>query len=221
MRIKMFFIIVAFLIFHAPVSRAQLLDCSAVIDMGCTGGIYSGSTADGKSDVPKYSCSSWTETGKEVVFTVTPDLPGNIIATLISTPGDINVFILGSCNENDCLAWGPVAAVASGPPQTYYIVVDGYGGYSGTFTLQIYAQCSITATPTVMPTSTPTLTPTSILTPTPSSTSSLSPTPMLTATPSSTPFEVPMSASGSLVLLLTSIFMIATASRLRSSHQKT
>jgi hypothetical protein len=61
-----------------------------------------------------------------------------VTATIDDMSADLDVFILGSCDENDCLAHGDATAMTgcleSG---TYYIVVDGYNGAESGFTLSV------------------------------------------------------------------------------------
>ena len=51
---------------------------------------------------------------------------------------DLDIFFLGSCDENDCLAYGNTTftsdAMLAG---TYYIVVDGYSGDCGDYMLEV------------------------------------------------------------------------------------
>ncbi len=97
------------------------------------------------SSVSYYNCSGWTESGPEVVHKVTTTRTGDLRAELSNLGGvDLDVFILSDCTADSCLpgAFGDNAAVyPNAPPGTYYIVVDGYNGASGPYTLTASNPC--------------------------------------------------------------------------------
>lgn len=106
------------------------LDCANAVPLSC-GVTYSGSSSNATSSISTYGCNNWTEIGPERVHTFTPTENGEITATISNYSGDLDVYILGSCDPSDCL--GTVAsssatfsnAVAG---TTYYIVVDSDDG---------------------------------------------------------------------------------------------
>jgi len=109
-----------------PVSRA--LDCTNAIPINC-GDVVTGNTYTNPNVVEYYSCVGWQEAGGEVVYElVLPDPDCYIVtATLSNYTGDPDVFILGSCDENDCLAYGNLTATTNCiEAGTYYVVVDAY-----------------------------------------------------------------------------------------------
>lgn len=123
-----------------------VLDCANAIPL--TAGIsYNGDTTTGSSHVSSYNCSGWNESGPEVVHTITTTVQGDIIAFLENKTASLNVFILDTCNPNRCVAcdWD-TATYADAPPGTYYIVVDGYNGSSGSYTLTVIDPSSLSYT---------------------------------------------------------------------------
>jgi hypothetical protein len=100
-----------------------------------------------------------------------------------------------------CVDDTPGCGTANGPGQgsvitptvvageTYFIIVDGYNGESGTFDLTVIPPATPTPTPTATPTPTPTVTatPTATATATPTATVTVTRTPTPTATPTETP----------------------------------
>ncbi|MEW6062931.1 MAG: hypothetical protein AB1571_00980 [Nanoarchaeota archaeon] len=102
---------------------------------------YNGTTVGARSDVNNYNCESdRDETGPERVHKITIDSAKTIIASLdnfYST--DFDIFILSDCNKDKCIAFGgwDEAVYFSARPGTYYIVIDGYLGDSGNYTLTI------------------------------------------------------------------------------------
>ncbi|MCH2225927.1 MAG: hypothetical protein MK066_14250, partial [Crocinitomicaceae bacterium] len=120
-------------------TNSDSLDCSNAIALSC-GVVYSGIASTSISNVGTYGCNSWTETGPERVHTITPTSSGIITATISNFSGDLDVYILGSCDPLDCL--GTVSsssatfsnAVAG---QTYYIVVDSDDGSGSSYDILI------------------------------------------------------------------------------------
>jgi hypothetical protein len=99
---------------------------------------FNGNTSGGQSSFGSYSCIAWNESGPERVHTITLGSAGTLTATLSNlTGGDLDVFILSSCSSSSCLAFGDNAAVASVGPGTYYILVDGFNGAIGGYTLTV------------------------------------------------------------------------------------
>ncbi len=127
------------------------LDCISATTINC-GDTVSGNTTGGTNYATIYPCvETWPEFGPEDVYElVLTSNYSSITATLSDMVADLDVFILGGCDENSCVAFGDYSAVHIGapeiPPGTYYIVVDGFLGTSGTYTLAV--DCVPYATPT-------------------------------------------------------------------------
>jgi len=100
---------------------------------------YSSETNGGPpAYVSAYNCSPWNESGPEVIHQITTTKTGILRASLSNLEADLDVFILSSCEADACLAYGnTVAEFADAPPDTYYIVVDGYNGAQGGYTLTV------------------------------------------------------------------------------------
>jgi V8-like Glu-specific endopeptidase len=114
------------------------LNCLSPVTVYC-GTPYNGNTGAGNTNIAMYPvCVSWNESGPEVVHEVHVYNPGTLTATLANLSADLDVFILGSCDKTNCLSyadWDASYPVVT--PGTYYIVVDGYFGASGTYTLTV------------------------------------------------------------------------------------
>jgi CARDB/S-layer homology domain/Putative binding domain, N-terminal len=102
-----------------------------------SGQVFNGNTSGGQSSFGSYSCVGWSESGPERVHTITLGSSATITATLSDLLVDLDVFILSSCSPNSCLAFGDNSASANLGPGTYYILVDGYQGAVGTYTLTV------------------------------------------------------------------------------------
>lgn len=89
-----------------------------------------------------YNCSPWNETGPEYAFVFTAPSSSTVTATLSGLGSDLDIFVLqdqaGRCDSEACIAFGDLSATFSATAgQTYYLVVDGYFGAQGPFTLKV------------------------------------------------------------------------------------
>lgn len=120
----------------------NLLDCAEAISLTC-GELYSGEASVDSSSVFSYACNNWTETGPERVHVITPAGDGPLKAELSGFSGDLDVYILGSCDPSDCL--GTVSSNAAiyeeaQAGQSYFVVVDSDDGSGGAY--QLLVTCS-------------------------------------------------------------------------------
>ncbi|MCK4548223.1 MAG: hypothetical protein KAW17_12380 [Candidatus Eisenbacteria sp.] len=126
-----------------PGTRGDL-DCSNAIPIIC-GETVMGDNTGMPNNVETYSCVGWTESGGEVVYELTLPGPDDWEITVTTDFGwdpDLDVFLLGSCDEADCIDYGDTGFVTDCiPPGTYYIVVDGYGGDEGAYEMTV--ECMI------------------------------------------------------------------------------
>lgn len=109
-----------------------LLDCVGAVELSC-GDAVAGTNVGAANYVGSYGCASalpYDQSG-EVVYTFTLDAQWNATITLAGMTCDLDLFLLGSCDEGDCLAYSAGVSdeviAACLPPGTYYVVVDGYG----------------------------------------------------------------------------------------------
>jgi hypothetical protein len=173
------------------------------------GGVFNASTSGTSTQTG--SCGT-TEQAGERVFQWTPDVSGRaLIGTCGVETGFDTVLYLRSetCDGSEIVCVDDVAGCATGEPndhhgsriaptviagQTYFIVVDGVDGATGSFALSVTPPPSATATASPTPTVEPTGSPTSTATPTPTvtdvpatTTATSTPLPTLTAVPTATP----------------------------------
>jgi GH25 family lysozyme M1 (1,4-beta-N-acetylmuramidase) len=123
------------------------LDCSSAVALQC-GDLYHGSESADTSRVYSYGCNGWTETGPERVHTVTPSQNGNLAVTISGFSGDLDVYILNSCDPADCHSTVNSSSaylmnVQAG--QTYYVVVDADDGSGSAY--DIFVHCPSTGIP--------------------------------------------------------------------------
>ena len=115
------------------------LDCASAIPINCNT-IYSGNSSTNQSNVDTYGCNTWSESGPERIHTITPTSNGTLTATVSNYTGDLDVYILGSCDPTDCL--GTVSSSSASftnavAGTTYYIVVDADDGSGSAYDLLV------------------------------------------------------------------------------------
>lgn len=123
------------------------LNCSNTIPLTC-GLTFSGPASSTQSLVGKYGCNTWTETGPERMHSIIPSANGTITATVSNYTGDLDVYILGSCDPTDCLGTvGSSSATYTNAlaGQTYYIVVDADDGSGSAYNIVVTCPASTSA----------------------------------------------------------------------------
>jgi hypothetical protein len=125
-------------------SYVNAAGCLGTIHLDCTnapfypGGPVTASNSGGNVSASQYSCVNWNESGPERTYRVIIDKAQTITATLSGLGADLDVFILDACSESSCLAYGDVTTTtATVPAGEYFIVVDGFQGAVGNFTLTV------------------------------------------------------------------------------------
>lgn len=121
--------------------------CTASQAVSCDD-VISGTNVGGTS-LFDAACSPWATTGPEIVYSFTPAVDDLLILEL--TEGgdtlDHDLGVMGNyCTDGACMGYGDTGAnieVEAG--KTYYIVVDGYDGSAGPFTLNV--RCRSTCVP--------------------------------------------------------------------------
>lgn len=143
---------------YSPVAPAVTSACTAgtcrpAATIAC-GGVSSRSNTGGGStrQVDMYACSDWYESGPEYTYAFTPDITGVVTATLTNLTADLDIFALdsldGPCSGENCLGYGservrfPVQA-----GHKYYLVVDGFFGAIGNYTLSVKCKQAEPAAP--------------------------------------------------------------------------
>jgi hypothetical protein len=123
--------------------------CASSAPLEC-GASVSASTAEStaQSEIDSYSCGDWDASGPEVIFSFTAPESGAFTARLVETAlnTDLDVYVLGEegagCDPSNCISYGNQEATwEAEADSTYYVVVDGFLGDSGQFTLEL--QCAV------------------------------------------------------------------------------
>jgi len=113
---------------NPPPGRGEL-DCSGAVEIGL-GDCLLGSNVGAPNNVSLYGCSSWDESGGEVVFHLYLAPPTLWEATLTPIDCDLDLVALDQCEEDlGCLALGDDRVYTPVPVEgDFFLVVDGYGG---------------------------------------------------------------------------------------------
>lgn len=126
----------------------ELLLCNGRAGFGDTS-VADAGPGDGLSDaIDSYGCSPHAYPGQERVFLFSPAGTGQVTLTLNPGGGvDLDVMVLrGSCGQGaTCVAFGDTSAVFNVVAgESFYLVVDGRDGATGSFSLQ--AACAFPPT---------------------------------------------------------------------------
>jgi hypothetical protein len=113
------------------------LACGSAISLFC-GTPFNGNNTSGSYNIAQYpGCVSWNESGPEVVHTIDVYNEGVLTATLSNMSTDLDLFLFGNCDKTNCLTFGNTYVSYTVSPGTYYIVVDGFNGATGPYTLTV------------------------------------------------------------------------------------
>ncbi|MCI5058292.1 MAG: T9SS type A sorting domain-containing protein [Flavobacteriales bacterium] len=121
--------------YYVYTDSLKLLDCSAPINLQC-GIPYSRAASNDSSFVYSYGCNNWTETGPERIHEFVATDSNGFEVTISNFTGDLDVYILQSCNPHDCI--GTVSSSSailnnSIPGTKYFIAVDSDDGSGSSY----------------------------------------------------------------------------------------
>gem|GEM_PF-2170404 len=161
---------------RAPVGMAVPAEATPIPRVYCRG-VYHGDTTTGTAQIDRYACRpDWPETGPEHFYRLHTTTTQALTLVLSHPPGlDLDVFLLEHEEPHRCYGADATLALTALPPGQHRIVVDGFAGSQGPYTLTVACAEPPFATPT------PTDTPLPAVTPTPT------PIPTATPTPTRTP----------------------------------
>ena len=121
-------------------------DCNPLkpLEVAC-GGTWSTTNDDAqqsKATLTTYSCSADEYTGPEVAATFVAPFDGTVTVTLDDESAETDILVVsdaqGLCDPANCVATGfDEATFEAVAGTTYYLVVDGYDGAVGSFTLAL------------------------------------------------------------------------------------
>ncbi|MBE0567888.1 MAG: hypothetical protein IH621_18180 [Krumholzibacteria bacterium] len=115
-----------------------LLDCSGAIEISLDN-VYYGDNTGMPNNVTTYGCSTWNESGGEVVYHLYLAEPAMFEAYITPSGCDLDLAVLDQCDEDlGCLIVVDSGVVTNVPVTgDFYFVVDGYAGAECPFTFEI------------------------------------------------------------------------------------
>jgi len=129
------------------------LNCNNIQPISCDVTYNGYSTQFGENGASIYLCGSNNQnvnnSGTEVIYSITTETQGDIEIVLTNLSANLELFILEDvCNVQNCIgqSFNPGLAnesvfIPNAAPGTYYIVVDGFNGANGFFSLTANANC--------------------------------------------------------------------------------
>ncbi len=121
--------------FNISLSCQPEISCSPpAASLACQASV-SGSTIGVTPRADFYRCTTVQYDGPELVYEFVNPVQQTVSFVLTTTEPGLDLILLETCNEGDCVEIGDTSISKELPPGTYYVVVDGRGGASGTFTL--------------------------------------------------------------------------------------
>ncbi len=132
--------------------------CAPAFPLACGDSDAYGNALSGSTKiVDAWQCKDGSvsnETGAEYTYSYTATCTGNVTATVKKLSGGVgylDLFLLdggATCNGNACLAHAQMAGTqakltfAATAGQKYALAVDGYNGFTGTYTLDVACDCA-------------------------------------------------------------------------------
>jgi hypothetical protein len=113
-------------------SQAETVDVALAMDDTLTG-----DTTESPDRVAGYSCLPWNESGGERIYILLVPEDTRLTATLVDYEADLDLFLLASCDGQDCLAGANAVLGVDLPPGTYWLIVDGFNGAAGAYGLRL------------------------------------------------------------------------------------
>ena len=121
------------------------LQCQDAISLEC-GVPYQGNNLNGGDNVSLYKSGqvlNVENNGPEIVHTFTVTEQSPVTIELKDLTANLELFLLSTCDQNSCIKYSQNPGTQSEiiqalvEPGTYYVVVDGYNGAVGDYTLQV------------------------------------------------------------------------------------
>lgn len=124
--------------------------CAPVAVIGCGDVVNDDTSLPGVDDVMDgYPCTTSNESGPEIAFEL--DLPANTAIELYLTAfgvWELDLLLLeetgNGCRASDCIQYDNYyQQFTTSPGVTYYVVVDGFSGWAGSFGLEVTCLSSV------------------------------------------------------------------------------
>ena len=122
---------------------AAASSCENPLPLRCGDRLNHSTLVQGRADVwNTYGCTQRWMSGREAIYVIQPPTACQVSVQLKNLSADLDILLLQSCDFMSCtsLSGSPrTFAVEAGQPK--FLVVDGYDGAAGSYTLQVDCTC--------------------------------------------------------------------------------
>jgi len=120
------------------------IDCTPIaalnLGLGYSGSLV-GDTTGGTNQVTSYPCAPWNESGPENIYqmVVAQGDTLQIHAEIVNLDPDVDhdLFLLNACDTDSCIVSDNTEFAVDLTEGTYFLIIDGYGGDAGPYTVDI------------------------------------------------------------------------------------
>ena len=134
----------------APLPAVDEVACTEAWNISVNETDEWGTNMTGATDlIDSYPIISWDESGPEYIYRFSTSAASMIMVYLSNMTVDLDIFVLdggpsGACNSLNAIRAGDTyAAFPALSNHYYYLVVDGYFGVSGPFTISVYSNDNV------------------------------------------------------------------------------
>lgn len=126
--------------------------CGGALPIACGDRLNHSTTSQGRANVwSGYNLTARGESGRETVYTFSSTAECTVTANLDNLTTDLDLLLLSACDpirSNAMASSTPLdlqtvetVSWTSAPGQTFYVVVDGYAGAEGSYTISVDCAC--------------------------------------------------------------------------------
>ncbi len=135
---------------------------SADAEIACGGQIGGNTALSSHAAFSEYNCIGWTPTAKEQMFKYVAPTEGceykwEVTATISSLSADLDLLLLSEPDPATCTHKSTALGMADEsltwqaiPGADFYLVIEGYGAATGTYTLHVNCECLTEPLPTCL-----------------------------------------------------------------------
>ena len=89
-----------------------------------------------------YGCSQRSMQGPETIYLIQPPEACQVSVTLKASAADLDALLLSKCDFKSCTHLVSTSSFTAGPTEPRFLVVDGYDGAAGSYTLEVDCACN-------------------------------------------------------------------------------
>jgi hypothetical protein len=118
---------------------AAVVGCEYPLPLRCGDRLNHSTLVQGRADVWKmYGCTQRLMSGREAIYVIQSSTARQVSVRLSNLTADLDIFLLQGCSFMSCDGlYGSNATFIAEAGQAKYLVVDGYSGAAGSYTLEV------------------------------------------------------------------------------------